>query len=208
MYYSNFVNQFKLILLQTGTGENQEINNLEKYAVPVTEIDTLECLSEVGKNLHKYSSEQKSLTGGASKNPTVALLLEEIESAVESLKRVHFEMAKLRKENEEIRDSEKRNRQVMEIIISQVLSLQESISNFENEAGSEMNCLNHKLLRIGRAVTETVTSWYQNNEVCYCHNNKLLSYVLMFDSFLPFFLQAAMEVSSPFCLIKFPVSKS
>ncbi|XP_074343871.1 kinesin-like protein KIN-12D [Apium graveolens] len=149
---------------RTGTGENQEINNFEKYAVPVTETDRLERLSEGSKKLHKYSSKQKSLTGGASKNATVALLREEIESAVESLKRVHFEMSKLRKENEEIRDSEKRTRQVMEIIITQVLSLQESISNFENEAGSKMDCLNHKLLRIGNAVTDTVTSWYQNNE--------------------------------------------
>ncbi|KAK1358771.1 kinesin-like protein KIN-12D [Heracleum sosnowskyi] len=149
---------------RTGTGENQEISNLEKYAVPVTETETLECLSEVGKDLHKYSSEQKCLAGGTSRNTAVALLREEIESAVKSLKRVHFEVAKLRKENEEVCDSEKRTRQVMEIIISQVLSLQESISNFENQAGSKMNCMNHKLLRIGSAVTNTVTSWYQNNE--------------------------------------------
>lgn len=149
-------------MLQTGTGENQEINNLKKYAAPVTETDRLECLSEVGK----YSSEQKSLAGGAGRDATVALLREEIESAVESVRRVHFKMANLRKENKAVCDSEKRTRQVMEIIISQVLSLQESISNFENQAGSKLICLDHKLLRIENAVKDTVTSWDQNNEVC------------------------------------------
>lgn len=141
-------------MLQTGT------------AVPVTETYTLECFSEVGKNLYKYSSEKKSVGAGASRDAKLALLREEMESAVESVKRVHFEMANLRKENKEICDSEKRTQQVMEIIVSQVLFLQEGISNFEKQAGSKMNCLDRKLLRIESATKDTVTSWFQNNEVC------------------------------------------
>lgn len=151
--------------MQADTGENQKINNHKKYVVPITETDTLECLSEVAKNLHKYPSEQKSITAGASRDSTFALLREEIESAVESLKRLHFEMANLRKENKEICDSEKRTQKVMEIIISQVISLREGISDFENQAASKMNCLDHKLLRMESATKDTVTSWYQNNEV-------------------------------------------
>ncbi|XP_017256133.1 kinesin-like protein KIN-12D [Daucus carota subsp. sativus] len=143
---------------RTGTGAN-----LKKYAVPVT--DTPECLPEVGKNLHKYSSEQKRLAGGANREATVVLLREEIESAVKSLKRAHLEIANLRKENKEARDSEEGTRQVMEVIILQVLSLQEIICNFENQADSKVNRLDHKLLKMECAIKDTVTSWSRNNEL-------------------------------------------
>lgn len=160
--------------MQTGTGENQSINCLETYAVARIKADISDCPFEVGKNLHKYSSDQKSLACGrtlkdaSDRDATIALLKEEIESALESLKEVQIGMAKLRNEKEDACNSENRTREGIESLLSQVLVLQEGMGNFEEQVGLKMVTLDNKLQTVEETMQEFVTSWSLKNEVCYC----------------------------------------
>lgn len=170
-------------MLQTGTGEYQGINNQETYAVARIKTDISESPFKVGENLHKYSSDQKTMPFGRTlndangKDATVALLKVEIESSLESLKVLQIEMARLRNEKEEVYNSEKRSRQGIESLMSQVLVLQAGMGNFEEQVGREMVSLYHKLRMVEKTMEEFVTSWIVKSEVCYCHCNIISPFI-------------------------------
>ncbi|WOH04683.1 hypothetical protein DCAR_0624095 [Daucus carota subsp. sativus] len=151
-----------VIVSRLSETNSRYLHTLENKNIQLTESDGIHRQKDA---LLLSQAVKKRLAGGANREATVVLLREEIESAVKSLKRAHLEIANLRKENKEARDSEEGTRQVMEVIILQVLSLQEIICNFENQADSKVNRLDHKLLKMECAIKDTVTSWSRNNEL-------------------------------------------
>lgn len=96
---------------------------------------------------------------------TIALLRKEIESAIESLKGVEAQMAKLHEEKEEIRMSEKHRRETMEGLKAQVIALKEAMSNFEKQANLSFEVLDDKLSASEDVLQEAIISWRQSKKV-------------------------------------------
>lgn len=159
--------------MQTGAGENQAINCLETYTVEGTKVEISDSAFEIAKNLHRYSIDQKSLehrrtsSDPRDRDATIALLKEEIKFALQSLKTVQVEVAKLRNEKENVCTSEKLTREGIKSLLSQVLVLQEGIGSFEDEVGLNVVTLDHKLQSAEEAMQELVISCSLKNEVCY-----------------------------------------
>lgn len=96
---------------------------------------------------------------------TIALLRKEIESAIESLKGVEAQMAKLHEEKEEIRMSEKHRRETMEGLKAQVIALKEAMSNFEKQANLSFEVLDDKLSASEDVLQEAIISWRQSKKL-------------------------------------------
>ncbi|KAM7474929.1 hypothetical protein LguiB_022172 [Lonicera macranthoides] len=135
----------------TGTGENQGVNNIES-------------------NILDFPFEENFARGSISKesndrDTTIILLKKEIESALESLRGVQVEMAKLHDEKEQVSISEKQSRKGIESLMSQVLALQAALDNFEEQFQLTMVHLDDKLLRVEEITQEAGSSWCQEKEL-------------------------------------------
>ncbi|GAV81504.1 Kinesin domain-containing protein/Kinesin-relat_1 domain-containing protein [Cephalotus follicularis] len=123
-----------------------------------------------GKNIHGISDDQKHMEPKKTcynvrhKDVTIILLKKEIESALESLKEVQAEMAKLRNEKEEIWVSKKRSEEDMKCVTNELLALQESISNFEKQSELKIEAVNHKLQMFEQIVQDAGSYWCQTKE--------------------------------------------
>lgn len=161
--------------MQIAAEESEDVSCLGTIAVTANKADISDCPLKVGMNLDKYSGDQKSLACGRTlKGPSdrdvmVDLLKEEMESALESLKTVQAEVAKLRNEKENACNSEKRTREGMESLLSLLFVFQEGMGNFEEQVCLKMVTLNHKLRAAKESLQEFVTLWSLKNEVCYSH---------------------------------------
>lgn len=138
--------------MQTGTGENQGVNNVDS--------NTLECPFE---EIFAHGSISKE---SSDRDATIILLKKEIESALESLRGVQVEMVKLHDEKEQVSISEKQSRKSIESLMSQVLALQAAMDNFEEQFRLKMVHLDDKLLRVEEITQEAGGSWFQEKEVC------------------------------------------
>ncbi|KAL2344857.1 hypothetical protein Fmac_006142 [Flemingia macrophylla] len=95
---------------------------------------------------------------------TITLLRKEIESALESLKEVQYEMAKLHKEKKEMSLCEKKSRQSIECLTNQILFLQEAMNHFEEQSKLKIEALSHKLRGLEKPLKEVGSHWYQRKE--------------------------------------------
>ncbi|CBI32470.3 unnamed protein product, partial [Vitis vinifera] len=130
------------------TEPDEETNNIDVHSVADLKTDSSQCSFKFGKSV--YHNDKKILDSRPCKDVhardiTIILLKKEIESALESLKGVQAEMAKLRVEKEEIWISEKQSRENMKCLMDQVLLLQSAMRNFEEQSGLKMVVFNDKI---------------------------------------------------------------
>lgn len=138
--------------------------------------------SIAGKILCGYSYDQKQMEFGKShedvykKDMTIALLKKEIESALESLKEVQAEMAKLQDEKEKMLMSEKQNKKTMKSLTTEVLTQQAAMDNFEKQSEFQIQAVSHKLLALEQEqiVQDAGSHWYKTKEVT--HFTSLILY--------------------------------
>ncbi|XP_052194542.1 kinesin-like protein KIN-12D [Diospyros lotus] len=153
---------------RTGSELNQHEDNIDRsYTVDYVKTENPVCSFKTSKNLLGYLCDQQNFssqrvhTDLSNRDATIILLKNEIESALDSLKGVHAEMARLRSEKEEVRTSEKQNQESTRCVLSQVLSLQEAMSNFEKQCGLKMASLDQKLQTVEEIVQEVDCCWHQ-----------------------------------------------
>lgn len=98
---------------------------------------------------------------------TILLLKKEIEAALDSLNEVQAEMDKLREENKAMCKSDQQNRDSMEVLGSQVLNLQSTMNDLEEQSKLKLEALNHRLEAFEQIVREAGSHWCQTKEVSY-----------------------------------------
>lgn len=159
-----FVILLILVLLQTGSESRQEISNIDSYVVE-------DLKREIPEEPHEYSSVQKNLASGrirkdeSDRDATIILLKKEIESALDSLKEVQAEMARLRFEKEKVWMSEKESKESIKSVLTRVLSLQAAMINFDEVFGFKMESLDHKLRTVEEAGQNAGSTWCREKEV-------------------------------------------
>ena len=99
------------------------------------------------------------------RDATIRLLRKEIECALESLKEVQYEMARLHEEKKEMSVSEKKSRQSIECLTNHILFLQEAMYHFEEKSKVKIDVLSHKLRGLEKPLKEASSHWYQRKEV-------------------------------------------
>ncbi|KAK2991465.1 hypothetical protein RJ640_016500 [Escallonia rubra] len=156
---------------RTGTKGSQDLN-IDVCSIEGMEAEFSECRFKVcKKNMRECSSDQKTLTLGktlkdaSDRNATIVLLKKEIESALESLKEVQVEMAKLRDEKEEVLISEKGNRERIDSLMLQVVGLKATMCNFEEQCSLKLVSLDHKLRTAEETMQESVNYWFGEKEL-------------------------------------------
>ncbi|TKY59131.1 Phragmoplast orienting kinesin 2 [Spatholobus suberectus] len=95
---------------------------------------------------------------------TITLLRKEIECALESLKEVQYEMARLHEEKKEMSMCEKKSRQSIECLTNQILFLQEAMNHFEEQSKVKIEVLSQKLRDLEKPLKEAGSNWYQRKE--------------------------------------------
>ncbi|KAG4940816.1 hypothetical protein JHK87_044687 [Glycine soja] len=98
------------------------------------------------------------------RDATIRLLRKEIECALESLKEVQYEMARLHEEKKEMSVSEKKSRQSIECLTNHILFLQEAMYHFEEKSKVKIDVLSHKLRGLEKPLKEANSHWYQRKE--------------------------------------------
>lgn len=155
-------------LLQLDAETNKSV---DVHFVDDKKTEFSDCSSRARKSLCDYSCKQKQMESGKSfedmhqKDVTIALLKREIESAIESLKEVQAEMAKLQYEKEKMLMSEKQYEKNMKNLTTEVLTLQAAINEFQKQSELKIEAITHKVEAVEHIVQEAGTYWYETKEV-------------------------------------------
>lgn len=155
-------------LLQLDAETNKSV---DVHFVDDKKTEFSDCSSRARKSLCDYSCKQKQMESGKSfedmhqKDVTIALLKREIESAIESLKEVQAEMAKLQYEKEKMLMSEKQYEKNMKNLTTEVLTFQAAIDEFQKQSELKIEAITHKVETVEHIVQEAGTYWYETKEV-------------------------------------------
>jgi kinesin family protein 15 len=171
-----------LELLQTDTEINQpDLNFVEEKRVDTSEYSKVE-KSVCHKSYDGKDMRCKSIYKDVcNRDVTIILLKKEIEFALESLMEVQAEMVKLHDEKKQMWISEKQNQESMKFLISQVLTLESAMSDFEKQSRLKMEVFSHRVDAFEQTVEEAGLQWCQTKEVMlflYFLSQKILSYDL------------------------------
>lgn len=99
------------------------------------------------------------------KDVTITLLRKEIECALESLKEVQDEMAKLHEEKKEMSMCEKQSRESIKCLTTQIHALQAAMGQFEEQSNVKVEVLSCKLRNLEKPLKEAISHWNQTKEV-------------------------------------------
>ncbi|CAL5213205.1 unnamed protein product [Lathyrus oleraceus] len=99
------------------------------------------------------------------RDATITLLRKEIESALESLKEVQDEIAKLHEEKKEMSICEKQSRDSIKCLTTQILSLQAAMGHFEEKSEVKVEVLSCKLRNLEKTLKEAMSNWNQMKEL-------------------------------------------
>lgn len=155
-----------LATLQTGTRTHQD-NNLDPNSVEEPIVDLADCPSKLVKsgNDKKNQKSGKFCKDGYDRDDTIILLRKEIECALEILKEVQDEMARLHEEKKEMSMSEKQSQQSIKCLTTQLLALQAAMSDFEEQSKIKIEALSDKVKGLEETLKEDGSDWHQRKEV-------------------------------------------
>ncbi|KAK0582663.1 hypothetical protein LWI29_028296 [Acer saccharum] len=146
-------------------------DDVDVYLVEDLRTDDSKHRFKTRKSSYGYSYDQKLMESGngckdvRERDATIVLLRLEIESALKSLKEVQAEMTKLHGEKEEMLVSKKQNEQGMKCLVTQLLTLQATVDNFEKQSELKIEAVNRKLGEFEQTVHEAGTDWCQTKEI-------------------------------------------
>lgn len=124
----------------------------------------------------RVSSELSSERG-----KVIILLKQEMESALESLKEVQFEMARVQDEKEELKASEKRSLSNLNDLSAQFCNLETVMNNMEEQYQHKMEITDHKLKASNCLSLRDFKKISPHSETCDC------AFSLRFYEFFFFF---------------------
>ncbi|XP_020232795.1 kinesin-like protein KIN-12D isoform X2 [Cajanus cajan] len=133
---------------------------------PISIEEPLVDLADLVKNEYdkKEKESRRVCKDVHEKDVTITLLRKEIECALESLKEVQYEMAKLHEEKKEMSLCEKKSQQSIGCLTNQILFLQEAMNQFEEQSKLKIEALSHKLRGLEKPLKEVGSHWYQKKE--------------------------------------------
>ncbi|CAH9125833.1 unnamed protein product [Cuscuta epithymum] len=143
--------------------EVQTFGDAKQYADSSKDVETGH--KEGTSQIHTSLAGQKNLKGTNGRDDTIALLKQEIVSALKSLKEVQAEISRLRLEKEEVCKAEKRTRDSIESLFHPIVALDTSIGYFEEEVKLKLEELSAKLQKIEYVAEEQRSSWFEQKEL-------------------------------------------
>ena len=155
-----------LALLQTSSETHQYNDSGQSYAEePVVDLADLPFkLVKTGYDDNNLKS-RRVCKDACERDVTITLLRKEIECALESLKEVQDEIARLHAEKKEMSMSEKQSQRSIECFTTQILSLQAAMIHFEEQSKVKLDVLSHKLGDLEKTLKEAGSHWNQTKEV-------------------------------------------
>ncbi|CAN1307272.1 Kinesin-like protein KIN-12D [Linum perenne] len=122
-------------------------------------------LEACARNVHTFGLDIKSSPKHSrNRDVTIALLKGEIESALASLQDVRTEMGRLHAEKEQFQMSERQSKETVELVTTQLLAMQATISDFEKQFELKIDVVNHKLQAFEQVVQEAMDNWSETKE--------------------------------------------
>ncbi|KAL4278755.1 hypothetical protein GQ457_03G002990 [Hibiscus cannabinus] len=120
----------------------------------------------VGERLYSSNDgrDESRSNKGLRDRDVIILLKKEIESAMESLKDVQAEMGKICNEKVEIQLSEKRSKESLRYLAEHVLSLEETMNDFEKLFEVKIGAVHQKINTVEQTMQKTSTHWCQTKE--------------------------------------------
>lgn len=153
-------------MLQTSfeTCPNRDSDQLS-VEEPILDVADLPFRSEKSGYDKKEHKSRRASKDARQRDVTITLLRKEIECALESLKDVQDEMAKLQEEKKEMSMCGKQSRESIKCLTTQALSLQAAMRHFEEQSKVKVEVLSDKLRNLDKPLKEAVSHWCQMKEV-------------------------------------------
>lgn len=154
------------MLLQI-TSETHQNSDSDPHSVEEPIVDMADLSFKLAKSEYdmKDQKSKRVCKDARERDVTITLLRKEIECALESLKQVQDEMAKLHEEKKEMSMCEMQSRQSIKCLTTQILALQAAMRHFEELSKGKVEVLSHKLRNLEKPLKEAVSHWYQTKEV-------------------------------------------
>ncbi|KAI4332059.1 hypothetical protein L6164_016998 [Bauhinia variegata] len=128
-------------------------------------LDLADCPKLVKNVFNRENQKSRRICKNAcDRDGTIVLLRKEIECALESLKEVQDEMARLHKEKKEMSLSEKQSQESIKSLTAEVLALQVAMSDFEEQSQVRIEAFNHKIKDLEETLEEAGSQWCQMKE--------------------------------------------
>ncbi|XP_015163781.1 phragmoplast orienting kinesin 2 isoform X1 [Solanum tuberosum] len=152
----------------TGSETRQHSQHLESFILQDRTAEKPDCSFDKSNNMLGSASKQDTFQiNWKDKNidATVILLRKEMESALDCLKGVQAEMARLHVEKEALWSSEQKSKESIGDFLAAATSLQTYMDKFEQELVVKVELVDNKLRTIEGAVLESSSSWYEQKKL-------------------------------------------
>ncbi|KAM3377124.1 kinesin-like protein KIN-12D [Capsicum galapagoense] len=151
-----------------GSETRKHSQHLESCILEDRTAEKTDCSFDKSNNMLGSASKQETFQMNwkdKDRDATIILLRKEMESALECLKGVQVEMAKLRFEKETLRSSEQKSKESIGDLLAAVTSLQTYMDKFEQDLALKVDLVDNKLRTIEGAVQESSNSWYEQKKL-------------------------------------------
>nr|KJB32406.1 hypothetical protein B456_005G239700 [Gossypium raimondii] len=149
---------------------NKRADAKNLHSLQRQETGTPDCSLKVVESLHGSRCDEKTIESGntcknkCNRDVTIILLKKEIESAMESLKEVQAEMARICNEKEEIRLSEKQSKEGLQCLAAHALALEEAMNDYGKLLEVKIGAVHQKINTVEQTMQEICTHWCQTKE--------------------------------------------
>ncbi|PHT41986.1 hypothetical protein CQW23_20840 [Capsicum baccatum] len=151
-----------------GSETRKHSQHLESCTLEDRTAEKTDCSFDKSNNMFGSASKQGTFQMNwkdKDRDATIFLLRKEMESALECLKGVQAEMAKLLFEKEILRSSEQKSKESIGDLLAAVTSLQTYMDKFEQDLAFKVDLVDNKLRTIEGAVQESSNSWYEQKKL-------------------------------------------
>ncbi|XP_015061958.1 kinesin-like protein KIN-12D isoform X1 [Solanum pennellii] len=152
----------------TNRETRQHSQHLESFILEDRTAEKPGCSFNISNNMLGSANKQDTLQinwKDKSRDATVILLRKEMESALDCLKGVQAEMARLHVEKEALWSSEQKSRESIGDFLVAATCLQTYMDKFEQELVLKVELVDNKLRTIEGAVLESSSSWYEQKKL-------------------------------------------
>lgn len=153
-------------MLQTSF-EKRQNRDSDQLSVEEPTVDMADSPFRLEKSGNDKKEHKLRIAGkdARQRDVTITLLRKEIECALESLKDVQDEMAKLQEEKKEMSMRGKESQESIKCLTTQALSLQAAMRHFEEQSKVKVEVLSGKLRNLDKPLKDAVSHWCQMKEV-------------------------------------------
>lgn len=155
-------------MLQTDSEKSQHSQHLESCILEDRTAEKPDCSFDKSNSMLGSASKQDTLQINCKdkdRDATIVLLRKKMESALECLKGVQAEMARLHVEKEALWSAEQKSKGSIGDFVAAVTSLHTCMDKFEQELELKVELVNNRLQTIEGAVLESSSSWYEQKKV-------------------------------------------